>query len=48
MLRAVRGVRPGAGDAVDEYLALRDEWKVRPPLEDLLADRLAPYGIHPA
>lgn len=48
MLRAVRGVRPGAGDAVDEYLALRDEWKVRPPLEELLADRLAEYGIHPA
>ena len=48
MLRAVRGVRPGAGDAVDEYLALRDEWKVRPPLEELLAERLATYGIHPA
>ena len=48
MLRAVRGVRPGAGDAVDEYLALRDEWKVRPPLEELLAPRLAEYGIHPA
>ena len=48
MLRAVRGVRPGAGDAVDEYLALRDEWKVRPPLEELLADRLAEYGIQPA
>ena len=48
MLRAVRGVRSGAGDAVDEYLALRDEWKVRPPLEELLAPRLAEYGIHPA
>ena len=48
MLRAVRGVRPGASDAVDEYLALRDEWKVRPPLEELLAPRLAEYGIHPA
>ena len=45
MLRAVRGVRPGAADAVAEYLALRDEWKAVPPLELLLADRLAPFGI---
>lgn len=48
MLRAVRGVRPGAADAVADYLALRDGWHVRPPLEALLAERLAPLGIEPA
>ena len=48
LLRAVKGIRPGAAEAVADYLALRDEWKVSPPLEAFLAAELAPYGIHPA
>ena len=48
LLRAVKGVRPGAAEAVADYLALRDEWKVSPPLEAFLAAELAPYGIQPA
>ena len=47
LLRAVKGIRPGAAEAVAEYLALRDEWCASPPLETLLADLLAPLGIHP-
>ena len=48
LLRAVKGVRPGAAEAIADYLALRDEWKVSPPLEAFLAKELAPYGIQPA
>lgn len=45
MIRAVKGVRPGNGDAIDEYLSLRDEWKVSPPLETFLARELEPFGV---
>lgn len=45
MLRAVKGIRPGAAEAVAEYLALRDEWKVVPPLETFLAAELARVGV---
>jgi hypothetical protein len=48
LLRAVKGVRPGAAEAIADYLALRDEWKVSPPLEAFLAKELASYGIQPA
>ena len=43
MIRAERGVRPGAADAVAEYLDLRDAWKVAPYLETRLASRLSPF-----
>ncbi len=44
----MKGVRPGAAEAIADYLALRDEWKVSPPLEAFLAKELASYGIQPA
>ncbi|MDD5708283.1 MAG: SAM-dependent methyltransferase [Kiritimatiellae bacterium] len=43
LLRAVNGARPGQSEAVDEYLELREFWRVAPCLEKLLADRLQPY-----
>lgn len=43
MLRAERRVRPGAGDAIAEYLALRDLWGVTPYLETKLGDLLNGY-----
>ena len=43
MLRAASGVRPGLPAAVDEYLDMRDAWRVTPELERLLATRLAPF-----
>jgi len=43
MLRAESGVKPGASEAVSEYLALRDFWRVPPWLEQRLATRLADF-----
>ena len=45
MLRAVSGVKPGQPGTVDEYLALRDAWQVRPAVARLLEERLRPFGI---
>ncbi len=43
MLRAAFGVRPGLPAAVDEYLDMRDAWRVTPELERLLAAHLASF-----
>ena len=45
MLKCEYGVKPGRSDAVGEYLALRDFWKVTPWLESRLARRLAPFSV---
>ena len=45
MIRAERGVRPGADLAVSEYLAMRDSWRVTPYLEERLRGFLEPFGI---
>ena len=43
LLRATAGLAKGQGLVVEEYLALRDFWKVTPALEQMLASRLAPW-----
>ena len=46
MLRAVSGVRKGNPDVVDEYLDMRDEWRVTPALERLLTEPLKQFTVH--
>ena len=46
MLRAVSGVRKGNPSVVDEYLDMRDEWRVVPALERLLAEPLKQFIVH--
>lgn len=48
LLRATAGLAKGQGPVLDEYLALRDFWKVQPALEQMLATRLAPWLGAPA
>lgn len=48
LLRATAGLTKGQGPVVEEYLALRDFWRITPALERLLAARLAPYFGHTA
>jgi len=43
MIRAESGAKPGAAEAVAEYLELRDFWGVTPWLEKRLATRLAEF-----
>lgn len=42
MIRAVKTARPGESRFVQEYEELKALWQVRPYLEDLLAEELAP------
>ena len=46
MLRAVSGVRKGNPSVVGEYLDMRDEWRVVPALERLLAKPLKEFLVH--
>ena len=46
MLRAVSGVRKGNPAVVDEYLDMRDEWRVVPALERLLTEPLKQFIVH--
>jgi len=48
LLRATAGLARGQGMVVEEYLALRDFWRVTPILEELLAPRLGTYLGTPA
>ncbi len=43
MLRCERAVRPGHGDAVEEYRELREHWAVTPTLERLLGDDIRAF-----
>ncbi len=43
MLRAVQGVKKGQPQVTDEYLDMRDEWRVTPVLEEILGERLTRY-----
>ena len=43
MLRCERGVKPGQAAPVDEYLALREYWKVAPWLETRLGERFGKW-----
>lgn len=43
LIKAVNAVKPGQRQAVEEYLALRNYFKVTPWLETRLADRLGGY-----
>ena len=45
LLRAVRKSLPGRDQAVQEYLTLRDFWKVSPYLEMTLANELSQVGL---
>lgn len=38
MIRAISGLKPGQPGAVGEYLALEDEWKVKPAIEGILGE----------
>lgn len=40
MLRCVYGVKPGQGQVVQEYLDMKEEWRVLPVLETILAPQL--------
>jgi len=43
LLRAESGVAPGQGEAVSEYLALRDLWRTVPWIEQRLGDAVRTY-----
>ena len=45
MLRCEYGVKPGQPGPIGEYLDLRDYWRVRPWLEERLAERLGRYLV---
>ena len=43
MIRAEKGLKPGHKPSVQEYLELKDFWKVTPYIEGLLGERLGKY-----
>lgn len=45
MLRAVFGVKKGIPATVDEYVEMRDFWKVKPVLEKLLENQLERFDV---